>query len=588
MHRHILTTQEHFIWGASVIMNSVLTPGRIARLALLLLAAVGLSGAPAIADEAPSGYPRPLAPCPGERFSDTCPSDWFYPHVMALSDLGAISGYADGTFRPGNTITRGQIMKVLVIALGLTAPEQGDPTFVDVPLDHPFYLWIEIGVSNSIVGGYNCGGSGEPCPGSYFRPAANVTRGQVAKMVVNAMDWTVSTPSTPTFNDVPASSPYYGYVESATSNAVIDGYACGGSHEPCPGRYFRPANTSTRAQAAKMVDTARGRRPTATPTVTGTPPTATNTTTPHTPTRTRTATRTRTPTPSAGLPCAMFPANNIWNRNIAALPTHVLSNSYINSIGAGTALHPDFGSGLWDGGPIGIPYITVPGSQPRVPVRFDYDDESDPGPYPVPTNAPIEGGPSSDGDRHVLIVDRDACVLYEMYSSYPQADGSWDAGSGARWQLTSNALRPDTWTSADAAGLPILPGLVRYDEVASGAIRHALRFTSDTTQQAYLWPARHYASDDTNPNQPPMGLRVRLKAGVNISGYPTQLRVILQALKDYGMFLADNGSSWYISGAPDERWDNDVLHLIDNLHGSDFEAVDESSLMIDPNSGQSR
>ena len=167
-------------------------------------------------------------------------------------------------------------------------------------------------------------------------------------------------------------------------------------------------------------------------------------------------------------------------------------------------------------------------------------------------------------------------------------DGSWDAGSGAKWLLTSNALRPDTWTSADAAGLPIYAGLARYDEVPAGVIHHALRFTAPSTQQAYMWPARHYASNSTDPNLPPMGLRVRLKASVDISGYPTQLRVILQALKDYGMFLADNGSSWYISGAPDERWDNDILHMAGNLHGSDFEAVDESGLMVDPNSGQSR
>jgi hypothetical protein len=284
----------------------------------------------------------------------------------------------------------------------------------------------------------------------------------------------------------------------------------------------------------------------------------------------------------------MFPADNIWNRNIAALPTHTLSNNYMNSIGLSTAVHADFGSGLWNGGPIGIPYVTVPGIQPLVPITFTYADESDPGPYPVPTDAPIEGGPNSTGDRHVLVVDRDACKLYEMYSSYPHTDGSWDAGSGALFPLTSNALRPVTWTSADAAGLPILPGLANYDEVASGIIRHALRFTASRTQRAYIWPARHYASSYTDPNLPPMGLRVRLKAGVNISGYSPEVRVILQALKDYGMFLADNGSSWFISGAPDERWNNDALHTMGNLHGSDFEAVDESSLMIDPNSGQSR
>ncbi|HUP27811.1 MAG TPA: hypothetical protein VM409_05200 [Chloroflexia bacterium] len=296
-----------------------------------------------------------------------------------------------------------------------------------------------------------------------------------------------------------------------------------------------------------------------------------------------------TATRVAGQPCPVFPANNIWNRNIAALPTHALSSSYINSIGLNTHVHADFGSGLWEGAPIGIPFVRVARGQPPVSVFFtEYGEESDPGPYPVPTNAPIEGGPDSTGDRHVLVVDDGSCVLYEMYHAYPMQSGDWEAGCGAVFSLTSNALREATFTSADAAGLPIYPGLVRYEEVASGAIRHALRFTASRTQRAYLWPARHFASASTDPNLPPMGLRVRLKAGVNISGYPQEVRVILQALKDYGMLLADNGSSWYISGAPDERWDNDMLHLMDALQGSDFEAVDESSLMVDPNSGQSR
>jgi hypothetical protein len=308
----------------------------------------------------------------------------------------------------------------------------------------------------------------------------------------------------------------------------------------------------------------------------------------YTPGPTPTATNTPLPTATRVAACALFPANNIWNRNIAAQPTHVRSAAYINSMGTGSPLHPDFGAGLYNGGPIGIPYTTVPGTQPLVPITFDIDDESDPGPYPIPTNVPIEGGPTSTGDRHVIVIERGSCTLYEMWAAYPHPDGSWDAGSGARWLLGSNALRPDGWTSADAAGLPILPGLVNYDEVASGVIRHALRFTVNDTQQAYLWPARHQASDITDPDVPPMGLRLRLKAGVDISTYPPQARVILQALKDYGMFLADNGGSIFLSGMPDERWDNDDLHTLRQIHGSDFEAIDESGLMIDPNSGQSR
>ena len=225
--------------------------------------------------------------------------------------------------------------------------------------------------------------------------------------------------------------------------------------------------------------------------------------------------------------------------------------------------------------------------RPSVPVNFTYASESNPGPYPIPSNAPIEGGSQSSGDRHVIVVDSGTCRLYEMYASYPQNNGSWKAGSGAVWSLNSDALRPNTWTSADAAGLPILPGLVRYDEIASGVINHALRFTVNSTQSAFLWPARHYASSNANPNLPPMGLRLRLKANVNISSFSRTNQIILTALKRYGMIVADNGSSWYISGAPDNRWNNDDLHLLGTIPGSDFEAVDESSLQVNVNSGQS-
>ncbi len=285
--------------------------------------------------------------------------------------------------------------------------------------------------------------------------------------------------------------------------------------------------------------------------------------------------------------CPMFPADNIWNRDISDLPGNP-NSPYLASIGLSTGLHPDFGSGLYNGEPMGIPYIAVPSSQPLVPITFEYAAESDPGPYPFPPNVPIEGGPNSTGDRHALVVQSGVCKLYETFATYPDGHGGWTAGSGAMWNLNSNALRPDTWTSADAAGLPILPGLVRYDEVAAGAINHALRFTVDSSQRAYVWPARHYASSDTNPALPPMGLRVRLKASVDISGYPPDVQVILTALKHYGMIVADNGSSWFISGTQDDRWNNDTLHTIGGIHGSDFEVVDESSLMIDPNSGQAR
>ncbi len=283
--------------------------------------------------------------------------------------------------------------------------------------------------------------------------------------------------------------------------------------------------------------------------------------------------------------CPVFPANNVWNARVDTLPVHPKSAAYVNAIGANSPSHADFGAGLWAGGTIGIPFVTVPGTQPKVPLTFLYADESDPGPYPIPPNAPIEGASNSTGDRHVEVIDQTNCLLYELASAYPQSDGSWTADGGAIFDLKSNNLRPATWTSADAAGLPIFAGLARYDEVAAGAIKHALRFTAPQTQKAFVWPGRHYASSITDTNYPPMGQRFRLKASFNISTFSAQTQVILKALQQYGMFLADNGSAWYVTGAPDERWDNNQLHEMGQLHGTDFEAVDESSLMGDPNSG---
>ena len=295
------------------------------------------------------------------------------------------------------------------------------------------------------------------------------------------------------------------------------------------------------------------------------------------------------PTPLP-IPCPLFPGNNIWNADVSALPVDANSDAYVASIGTGAPLHPDFGSGLYKRQPIGIPYTVVPSIQPFVPITFLYADESDPGPYPIPPFAPIEGGSAPGrgaGDRHVLIVEAGTCRLYEIYDAHRQHSGaSWTGGSGALWDLNSNALRPSTWTSADAAGLPILPGLVRYDEVAAGVIPHAVRFTAPRTQRAFVWPARHFASSSTDPSLPPMGIRLRLKASVDISGFSTANQVILTALKQYGMLLADNGSSWFISGVPDARWNNDDLHALTQLQGADFEAIDESSLLTDPDSGQ--
>ena len=278
-------------------------------------------------------------------------------------------------------------------------------------------------------------------------------------------------------------------------------------------------------------------------------------------------------------PCPVFPANSQWNARVDRLPVHARSAEIVRSIGTGAHMHADFGSGTYDGGPIGIPYVTVPAGQRRVPVSFDYASESNRGPYPVPANAPVEGGRGADGDRHVIVVDRSRCRLYELFAAHPENGGArWRAGSGAVWNLRSNRLRPKGWTSADAAGLPILPGLARYPEVRKGAIRHALRFTAPSTRSAFIYPARHQASSSADPSLPAMGQRLRLKRGFAINRFPRQARVVLRALKRYGMILADNGSPWYVSGAPSRGWDNDDLHSLQDVPGSAFEVVDTARL----------
>ncbi len=271
----------------------------------------------------------------------------------------------------------------------------------------------------------------------------------------------------------------------------------------------------------------------------------------------------------------VFPGDNAWNEDISGLSVDPNSANLIASIGLNTGLHPDFGT-VWAGAPNGIPYVVVSGAQQKIPISFTaYGSESDPGPYPVPPDAPVEGGANGTGDRHVIVIDRDNWKLYELYSAYPVSGGaSWRAAGGAVFDLNSNALRPAGWTSADAAGLPIFPGLVRYDEVfEQQEIKHALRFTAQSTRRAYVSPARHFASSNTNPNLPPMGMRVRLKASFNISGFSPAMQVILKALKKYGMMLADNGSNWYISGAPDPRWNDEELNTLKAIKGSDFEVV---------------
>lgn len=287
-------------------------------------------------------------------------------------------------------------------------------------------------------------------------------------------------------------------------------------------------------------------------------------------------------------PCPIFPNTNIWHRPVNTLPLHPRSSLYVRSIGATQHLHPDFGSGLIDGRPFGIPITTVTSTPPAVRISFYYASESDRGPYRIPANALVEGGPTSTGDRHVLVFDRAACMAYELYDAHRRADGSWRAGSGAVYNLRSNRLRPAGWTSADAAGLPMTVGLVRYEEVARGRIYHAIRMTVPRTDRYYVWPARHYAAPSRNIALPPMGMRFRLKASVNISTLPYQARVIAQALKTYGAIVADNGSSWFIGGTQDRRWINTQLDTLKRFHGSDFEAVNERGLQIYPDSAAAR
>jgi hypothetical protein len=305
-----------------------------------------------------------------------------------------------------------------------------------------------------------------------------------------------------------------------------------------------------------------------------------NTTLPTTTVTTATNTTTRRagiPVPAPSLPCTVFPADNPWNTDITNAPVHPNSSNFVASIGAGGHLHPDFGA-FYEGAPIGIPFVHVGAAQARVPISFDYADESDPGPYPIPGDAPIEGGPNSDGDRHVIVVDDAACKLYELFDAHKQGAG-WHAGSGAVFDLRSNALRHDYWTSADAAGLPIYAGLVRYDEVHAGAINHALRFTVSRTQRGFIHPATHFASSSPDPNAPPMGLRLRMKPTYSCAALSHEAQVVCAALKQFGMIVADNGSNWFVSGQHDPRWNDDALGDIKSIPGAAFDAVDTGPII---------
>jgi len=518
------------------------TASRRARVAALI-AALALATAalppaaaapgPATADgltrqQAGPGVPVALQ----AAFSDVRPDDPFAAEIGWLAERGIVRGYADGSFRGAATINRDALAAFLYRAVhdGAQAPGCGAAVFADVPAAHPFCGEIGWLSATGVTTGW---------PDGTFRPASAVTREAMAAFLYRlAHDGATAPACTEApFSDVSVAGPFCGAVAWLADAGITTGW---------PDGTFRPALSIERQAMAAFLYRAitAGLLPTAAY-VLG---------------------------PMAPLDFRIFPASDPWNTPVDDAPVDPASATLIASIGTSDTLHMDFGAD-WDGGPFGIPYVVVGPEQARVAVTFDYDDESDPGPYPIPSDAPIEGGPDSDGDRHVLVVDAGTHLLYELFDAHRQADGSWHAGSGAVFNLDTGTTRPAGWTSADAAGLPILPGLVRYDEVASGSIDHAIRFTVSRTRRAYVPPARHFASYDPSPALPPMGMRVRLRADFDISGYPEQARVILQAMKTYGMILADNGSDWYVSGTPDARWDDDQLNTLKDVPGSAFEVV---------------
>lgn len=281
--------------------------------------------------------------------------------------------------------------------------------------------------------------------------------------------------------------------------------------------------------------------------------------------------------------CPVFPADNPWNVPVDDLPVADNSDAIVRSIGLSKGLHADFGSGKYDGEKIGIPITIANSDTPRKRITFYYQDESDPGPYPIPRDVKIEGDPDPQpgNDRHIIVVEKDECKVYEVFQ-IKKRDGVWRGASGAVWDLNSNALRPEGWTSADAAGLAILPGLARYSDFAAGGFDHALRFAVEHSREAYVYPATHEAGESSDPDLPPMGLRLRLRADYDISGFGPQTQAVLQALKTYGMIVADNGTDWYITGAPNRNWDNADLHDLEDVLGENFEVVDTSSMEPSP------
>jgi len=412
-----------------------------------------------------------------------------------------------------------RMLLALVVAVSALAPVRTPaaavvPPFSDVA-GHPFEPDIEwLRLAELTTG----------CAAGRFCPSASVTRAQMASFLARGFDLALPVRD------------YFADDDRSFHQTDINRLAESGITRGCGGIRFCIGASTTRGQMAAFLH--------------------------------------RAMTWTSGLPaCDLFPDTNVWNRKADTLPVAADSATLVGTIGATEDLHPDFGEYLG----YGIPINVVNASTPRRAVAFGYDDESDPGPYPIPSAPRVEGG----SDRHLLMWEIESCTLYELFAAELTASG-WRAGSGAIWDLGSNALRPDGWTSADAAGLPILPGLVRYEEVAAGAIEHAIRFTAPVTRSAHLYPARHHAGAGSSSALPPMGLRVRLKASFDTSGFGPQAQVILTAMKEYGMILADNGSPWYFTGSSDVRWDDDQLNQLKSLRGSDFEVVDTTGFVNGP------
>lgn len=496
-----------------------------------LVALLVLPGGTGVANAAPTD--------PGGSFTDDDGSvhEGSIEAIAAKAITLGCNPPANTRFCPDAAVTRGQMAAFLNRALDL--PTGLTNQFVDVD-ESPFVADIAALATAGITKGCN------PKMNDRFCPDSPVTRGQMAAFLTRAFDWPAG--SSNRFVDDDTSE-----FEDAIDTLAQAGITLG-CNPPANDR-FCPGTSVTRGEMATFLTRALGLTAV-------TPPQR----------------------------CSILPADNIWNTRIDTAPLDPRSDDYVSSIGVTGFIRADFGSGVWPPGsdsPIGIPLIEVDDAQPDVTINWTaYGDESDDGPYPIPGDAPIEGGASSNGDRHVLVLDRIECVLYELYRAFPNGDGSWNADSGAVYDLRSNSLRPNGWTSADAAGLPIAPGLVTYDEVAGGRIEHAIRFTVSTSQRAYVWPARHFASSNTSASVPPMGQRFRLKASFDISGYAPEIQVIMTAFKEYGIIVADNGADWMVSGVPDSRWDNDMLRELRDIPGSAFEAVDVSSWMVDPDSGQ--